>query len=182
MFENANVFDGVSPKLAEGMSVLVDGNEINTVARALPSEGTERIDCRGKTLMPGMIDNHLHIYAHSLQFMPPDPPITYRAQYAHKFLTHILSCGFTAVRDMAGGDHGMAMALRDRYFDGPRFFYGGLALSQTGGHGDFRSPDQPTDYLICAAERNVYAIMADGVDACMKAAREELRKGATHIK
>ena len=76
----------------------------------------------------------------------------------------------------------MAMALRDRYLEGPRFFYGGLYLTQTGGHGDIRPASQPTDYCSCGAEHNVFAIRADGVDACIRATREELRKGARHIK
>ena len=139
LFENANVFDGDCSELHASVSVLVDGNEIKEVStRPLKSENVERIDCRGKTLMPGMIDNHVHIYLESLNLTLPEPPITYRAQYAQKFLRHVLSCGFTTVRDVAGGDHGMAMALRDRFFDGPRFYYGGLCLTQTGGHGDMR--------------------------------------------
>jgi len=183
LFENVTVFDGVSPDVAERMFVLVEGNEIKTVS-AQPISGTqaERIDCRGKTLMPGMIDNHVHIYIESLSLGPPEPPITYRAQYAQKFLRHILGCGFTTVRDVGGGDHGMAMALRAGFLEGPRFYYGGLCLTQTGGHYDFRPMEQPTDYYSCGAERNSFAIHADGVDECIKAAREELRKGATHIK
>ena len=127
VFENAAVFDGVTPKVANGMFVLVEGNEIKAVsAQPIEADGAERIDCRGKTLMPGLIDNHVHIYIEALNVNPPEPPITYRAQYAQKFLRHILSCGFTTVRDVAGGDHGMAMALRDNLLEGPRFFYGGL--------------------------------------------------------
>ena len=183
IFENANVFDGLSPKLTGPRHVLVEGSEIKEVAdQTLHAEGAERIDCRGKTLMPGLIDCHVHIYIESLKLSPPEPPVTYRAQYAHKFLRHILSCGFTTVRDVAGGDHGMAMALRDGFLTGPRFFYGGLCLTQTGGHGDMRPMGQPTNFLTCGAERNVLAIHADGVDECIKATREELRKGASHIK
>ncbi|MGH8209509.1 MAG: amidohydrolase family protein, partial [Steroidobacteraceae bacterium] len=183
LFENATVFDGVRPKVIEGTFVLVAGNEIKEVsAQPITAEGAERVDCRGKTLMPGLIDNHVHIYAESLNITPPEPPITYRAQYAQKFLRHILSCGFTTVRDVASGDHGMAMALRDGFFEGPRFFYGGLCLTQTGGHGDFRRPSQPTDWCACGAGHNAFAIHADGVDECIKATREELRKGAHHIK
>ena len=184
VFENAAVFDGLNPDLAEGMSVLVDGNEIKAVsAQRIQSDVADRIDCRGKTLMPGMIDNHVHVYVESVKgFLPPEPPITYRAQYAQKFLRHTLSCGFTAVRDVAGGDHGMAMALRVGFLEGPRFYYGGLCLTQTGGHADLRLTSQPTDYLGCGAERNFLAIHADGVDECIKATREELRKGASHIK
>ncbi len=183
VFENTRLFDGVHPQAQEGMSVRIEGKEIKEVsARGIRAEVAQRIDCRGKTLMPGMIDNHVHIYTESLRFTPPEPPITYRAQYAQRFLRHALSCGFTSVRDVAGGDHGMAMALRDGFLDGPRFFYGGLCLTQTGGHGDMRPMSQPTDFTTCGAERNVLAIHADGVDECIKAAREELRKGASHIK
>lgn len=183
VFENATVFDGIDPQSKAPMFVRVDGNEIREIsATPITAEGVERIDCRGKTLMPGLIDNHVHIYTDSLNFGPPEPPVTYRAQYAQKFLRHILSCGFTTVRDVAGGDHGMAMALRDHFLEGPRFYYGGLCLTQTGGHGDFRPMSQPTDYMTCGAERNVLAIHADGVDECVKATREELRKGASHIK
>lgn len=183
LFEHASVFDGVNPKLFQGSNVLVEGNEIREVSQQpIEVRGAERIDCRGKTLMPGLIDNHVHIYIESLNITPPEPPVTYRAQYAHKFLQHILSCGFTTVRDVAGGDHGMAMALRDGFLDGPRFFYGGLCLSQTGGHCDLRPSSQQTEYCTCGVERNVLAIIVDGVDDCIKATREELRKGASHIK
>jgi imidazolonepropionase-like amidohydrolase len=183
IFENANLFDGISPDLRNGIFVRVAGDEIQEVSdRPIKADGVQRIDCSGKTLMPGLIDNHVHIYIESLHINLPEPPITYRAQYAHNFLRHILSCGFTAVRDVAGGDHGMAMALRDRFLVGPRFYYGGLCLTQTGGHGDMRATSQPTNYLSCGAERNFLAIHADGVDDCIKAAREELRKGASHIK
>jgi imidazolonepropionase-like amidohydrolase len=183
IFEDANVFDGTTPYLLESHSVLVEGNEIREISpQRLKSIAAERIDCRGKTLMPGLIDNHVHIYLESLKLTAPEPPITYRAQYAQKFLRHILSCGFTTVRDVGGGDHGMAMALRDGFFDGPRFYYGGLCLTQTGGHGDMRLPSEPTDYTACGAQQNVMAVRADGVDECIKAAREELRKGASHIK
>jgi imidazolonepropionase-like amidohydrolase len=183
MFENAAVFDGETPKLRERMSVVVEGNVIKTVTQdklPRPANATV-IDCGGKTLMPGMIDNHVHIYCESVNFVPPGPPLSYRAMYAHKFLTHLLSCGFTTVRDVAGGDHGVAMALRDGLLEGPRFYYGGLSLSQTGGHGDFRTSLQG-DYFTCGVEHNTFAVIADGVDACIKAAREELRKGAKHIK
>jgi len=182
IFENATLFDGMNPDVQNGTHVLVEDAIIKEVAsRPIQSGEAIRIDCTGKTLMPGLIDNHVHIYVDSLSVNPPEPPITYRAQYAHMFLRHILSCGFTAVRDVAGGDHGMAMALRDGFLDGPRFFYGGLCLTQTGGHGDYRLSSEPTDYCTCG-QRNALAIRADGVDECIKAAREELRKGASHIK
>lgn len=183
VFENASLFDGLTPEPATGMFVRVAGGEIEAVSpQPLPAEDAERVDCTGKTLMPGMIDAHVHIYFDSLNASPPGPPITYRAQYAQKFLRHALSNGFTSVRDVAGGDHGMAMALRAGFFDGPRLYYGGLCLTQTGGHADARGPTQPTEVGACRADRDMFAVRADGVDECIKATREELRKGANHIK
>ena len=183
LFENANLFDGVTPELITQASVLVADNEIKEVSLGtIQSNTADRVDCRGKTLLPGLIDNHVHIYIDSLKLSPPQPPPTYRAHYAQKFLRHMLSSGFTSVRDVAGGDHGMAMALRDRLLEGPRFYYGGLALTPTGGHGDFRLLHQSTEYCGCGTLHNVLAVHADGVDECIKATREELRKGASHIK
>lgn len=183
LFEHATLFDGATLEVIESAFVLVEGNVIKEVSdRAIKVEAAERVDCRGRTLMPGLIDNHVHIYIESLKIGPPEPPITYRAQYAQRFLRHSLSCGFTSVRDVAGGDHGMAMALRDGFLAGPRLFYGGLCLTQTGGHGDMRPMHQATDFCGCGAQRDAFAIHADGVDECIKATREELRKGASHIK
>lgn len=183
LFENATLFDGTSPETPDGMFVLVEGKRIREVSdRPIKTDNAEKIDCSGKTLMPGMIDNHVHIYGESLKLAPPEPPATYRAQYAQKFLKHILSCGFTSVRDVGGGDHGMAMALRDGFLDGPRFFYGGVFLTQTGGHGDMRPAHQGTDFCGCGSLRSSFSVCADGVDECIKAVREELRKGAHHIK
>lgn len=183
LFENATLFNGTSPETPDGMFVLVEGNRIKEVSdRPIKADGADKINCSGKTLMPGMIDNHVHIYGESLKLAPPEPPITYRAQYAQKFLKHILSCGFTSVRDVGGGDHGMAMALRDGFLDGPRFFYGGVFITQTGGHGDMRPAHQGTDFCSCGSLRNSFSVVADGVVECTKAVREELRKGAHHIK
>lgn len=185
VFNNVRVFDGVTPRLSELASVMVKGHTIVEVSQPRSNESfpdVDCIDCGGQTLMPGLIDNHVHIYLNSYRLEPPEPPMTYRAHYAAKFLRHTLSCGFTTVRDVGGGDHGTAMALRDGLAVGPRLIYGGLCLTQTGGHGDFRPTSQSTDYCACGAERNVFAIHADGRDECIKAAREELRKGASHIK
>lgn len=109
--------------------------------------------------------------------------MSYRAQYANKFLNHILSCGFTSVRDVAGGDQGIAMALRDGFMTGPRYFYGGPALSMTGGHADFRAEGKEDLCPCCSGNGNTkIGIIADGEDECRKAAREQLRQGANHIK
>jgi imidazolonepropionase-like amidohydrolase len=183
LFQNATLFDGTSPESPGGISVLVEGEFIKEVSdRPINASNANVIDCAGKTLMPGMIDAHIHVYIASAKLPYPPAPMTYVAHYGAQFMRHALACGFTTLRDVAGGDHGLAMALRDGFLTGPRFFYGGLAMSQTGGHGDLRSPDIPTDFCACGAEHQGFTILADGVDECRKVAREELRKGAHHIK
>jgi imidazolonepropionase-like amidohydrolase len=93
-------------------------------------------------------------------------------------LGHLLDCGFTTVRDVGGGDHSLARAIADKLVRAPRYFYAGKGLSMTGGHGDLRLPDAA---CACAAG-NTFCVLADGVDACLRAAREELRLGAHCIK
>jgi imidazolonepropionase-like amidohydrolase len=182
VFQNARIFDGRSCELSDRRDVRVAGNQIVEIGAGLSGANADIIDCTNKVLMPGLIDCHVHVYANEIPLKLPEPPITYRAQYAHVFLSEALAAGFTTVRDVGGGDHGLAMAIQAGYLTAPRYIYGGLCLSQTGGHGDLRDRSVPTEVMCCAAESNVLARIADGVDACMRAAREELRKGASHIK
>ena len=183
IFENAIVFDGESADLQEGVSILVEDDLIREVSEgSIAAADADRVDCGGRTLMPGMIDCHVHVYFSSIQIERLAKPSTYHAHYAARFLRHLLGCGFTTVRDVGGGDHGLAIALREGLLDGPRFLYGGLALTQTGGHADARPESLGTDWCRCGMDRSVLGVVADGVDECIKAVREELRKGASHIK
>jgi imidazolonepropionase-like amidohydrolase len=88
------------------------------------------------------------------------------------------------LRDAGGGDVGLASAIRDGLIKrSPRFYYAGRAISQTGGHGDFRPRDFDLDDAhYCGCHITCLAVLADGVDAVRKAVREELRRGASHIK
>ncbi len=183
LFEHVAVFDGLQPSRAEDQFVLVEGDEIREISDVpIRSGAARRIDGRGQTLMPGLIDNHVHVYLHSHNLLPPQPPLQYKAHFAARHLRHSLDCGFTSLRDVAGGDHALARALRDGLLEGPRFFYGGLALSPTAGHGDYRHLDDEPDWGCCIGPHSHIAVLADGVDACLRATREELRKGAHHIK
>ena len=178
LFRNARIFDGDSPKLIEGHSVLVDGGVIRRVS-AQPFEAAETVDCGGRVLMPGLIDAHVHVYAAGLNFTRvAQSPFSYLAHFAAGFMRSSLDRGFTTLRDVGGADVGLASALKDGLLAGvPRLFYGGRAISQTGGHGDFR----PGDYG-CACHIDSLTVIADGVDAVRHAVREELRRGASHIK
>ena len=181
LFRNARVFDGDSDVLREGFDVLVAGGVINRLAPS-PLEVHEPVDifdCAGRVLMPGLIDAHVHVYAAGLNFTRiAQSPFSYLAHFAARFMRASLDRGFTTLRDVGGADVGLASALKEGLLDDvPRLFYGGRAISQTGGHGDFR----PGDYG-CACHLDSLTVIADGVDAVRRAVREELRRGASHIK
>ncbi|HLY15779.1 MAG TPA: amidohydrolase family protein [Bryobacteraceae bacterium] len=180
LFRNARIFDGESASLREGLDVLVAGGLIQQVARRPleTAEPPDMVDCGGRVLMPGLIDAHVHVYAAGLNFTRvAQSPFSYLAHFAARFMRASLDRGFTTLRDVGGGDAGLASALKDGLLEGvPRLFYGGRAISQTGGHGDFRPGD------LCVCHIDSLTVIADGVDAVRHAVREELRHGASHIK
>lgn len=180
---NGRVFDGRTPALRDGLSVVIEGERIREVAEREPSFREARtIDLGGRTLMPGLIDAHFHAVAADADLGKLERmPGSLIAQHARAHLEAALRRGFTSVRDAGGADYGLAAAVRAGLIEGPRLFYSGRALSQTGGHGDFRSYEQALGCLCCAGAVAL-ARIADGVDAVRAAARDELRKGATQIK
>jgi imidazolonepropionase-like amidohydrolase len=186
ILDNARIFDGISDECLEGMTVLVENGTIREVTdRAIRSDDAQRIDVAGKTLMPGLIDLHVHSYFSDLDpRVLNDRDAPYRTAYAIKKLGHALDSGFTTVRDIGGGDYPLAAAIADGLIRAPRFFYAGKILSMTGGHVDYRTPNEKHHthgYCSCATT-NWAGVIADGVDECIKATREELRRGAHCIK
>ena len=182
LFTNANLFDGETDELKQGYHVLVEGTGIREVSdRPLRSASAETVDVKGKTLMPGLIDAHVHVTDHDvsparLQELPP----SWVALKAAKLMREMLFRGFTSIRDAAGADSGLSRAVEEDLIIGPRLFHCGRGLSQTGGHGDFREPGN--NAVACSCSGAGMTIIADGVSAVRKAAREELRKGAHAIK
>ncbi len=184
LFKNARVFDGQGADCAEGMSVLVEGGVIREVsAKPISAPDARVLDVGGRTLMPGLIDAHVHAIASdvSVQKVEAQGP-AYRTAHAVRMLGHALDYGFTTVRDVGGGTDSLARAIADGLIRAPRYLYSGKVLSMTGGHGDFRPQHvEPRPECACGAG-NAFAHLADGVDACIKATREELRQGAHCIK
>jgi imidazolonepropionase-like amidohydrolase len=186
LFRNARIFDGRSADCAEGMSVLVADGLIQEVSGKPIKAGKARvIEVAGKTLMPGLIDAHVHAYAsdvnvHKIEAMGSP----YRTAHAVRMLGFALDCGFTTVRDIGGGDHSLSKAIDDGLVRAPRFFYSGKVLSMTGGHGDMRPVEEAPQYhAMCSCGIfNSFAKVADGVTEVIRATREELRQGAHCIK
>ena len=189
LFRNSLIFDGDSEVLRAGMDVLVTEGAISRISEHSlgVDDRAEVIDCAGRVLMPGLIDAHVHVYAAGLNLTRlAQAPMSYLAHFAARFLRSSLDRGFTTLRDVGGGDVGLASALRDGLLDGaPRLFYGGRAISQTGGHADFRPGDHALPHACecgCACHMDALSVIADGADAVRRAVREELRRGASHIK
>src|SRR5215472_9236206 len=186
LFTDAAVFDGVGSDLQRGAQVLVADGLIQEVSdRAVrPPGGCDVIDLAGRTLMPGLIDAHVHIWATDLDVLRLISRRTeYLAAFAYRSLAAMLDRGFTTVRDAGGTDIGYAQALQDGLATGPRLLHAGRYLSQTGGHGDFRRPGD----FSCACELRDgglarFSHIVDSPDEVRKAVREELRQGARQIK
>lgn len=186
LFENARVFDGRSADCPDGMSILVEDGMIRDVSdRPIACADAQRIDVGSKTLMPGMIDLHIHAYASDLNPQRlASHGDAYRTAHATRMLGHALDCGFTTVRDVGGGDWSLWRATEDRLIRAPRFYYAGKFLSMTGGHGDMRPASTVGhDHALCGCcAVDPMGVIADGVDECIKAVREQLRRGAHCIK
>src|SRR4051812_19297455 len=187
LFKNAALLDPLQPDLLEGHHVLVEDGLTKEVSdRPLQVETDRTVDLKGKTLMPGLIDLHVHAIAVELnlaqQVHMPNVLVTLRSTL---LLRGMLRRGFTTVRDAGGAGHALKQAIETGLTDGPRLFVSGRALSQTGGHGDMRAR---SDYLAsdapcpCCVRVGALARVADGVDGVRRAAREELQMGADQIK
>jgi len=185
---NGRVFDGISPDVT-GNSILVENGRIREISDTpIKTETARVIDLKGRTLMPGLIDAHVHAY-----FPDVDPlksermPTTMVAHRAGRMFEASLARGFTAVRDTGGADYGLYLAIERGWVNGPRLFYCGRGLSQTGGHGDMRRPHEhdPHEHEICTcgmSHAGRLTAVVDGVDNLRRAVREEMRRGAHFIK
>lgn len=179
---NARVFDGWSEDISGGQSLLIDDGVIREIGpRVTAPASARKIDVADALVMPGLIDAHFHAYGVEVNPVLVDrvPPVMLGIR-AKQVLEATLQRGFTTIRDAAGADYALAAALSSGLIEGPRLFYAGMALSQTGGHGDLRSPDH---HEICAcAYCGAMSTVVDGVDEMRKAVREQLRRGANQIK
>jgi imidazolonepropionase-like amidohydrolase len=186
LFRNGALLDPLRAELLEGHDVLVEGGLVREVSDRPIKSSARTIDLKGKTIMPGLIDLHVHVVATELnlarQIHLPNVLVTLRSV---PIMRGMLRRGFTTVRDAGGAGHAHKRAIEEGLAEGPRLFVSGRALSQTGGHGDMR---ERTDYLQtdspcgCCVRVGALARVADGVDAVRRAAREELQMGADQIK
>ncbi|MGB3584017.1 MAG: amidohydrolase family protein [Roseiarcus sp.] len=182
LFTGGRLLDPSRDALLEGFEVLVENDRIKEVSdRPIAARSATRIDLSGKTLMPGLIDCHVHVVAALVDIAANAmAPSSLAALRAARILRTLLMRGFTTVRDAGGADHGLVRAIDEGLIEGPRLIISGKALSQTGGHGDSRV--RSDDRMPFPDRVGALCRLADGVDGVRKAAREEIKSGARFVK
>ncbi|MCY3800446.1 MAG: amidohydrolase family protein [Chloroflexi bacterium] len=181
LLRNAQALDVRSGELRPASHIRIVDGAIASVDAEGRADGAETIDVGGRIVMPGLCDMHVHVTAatadlSAIRHWSP----AYVTAHAAQILEGMLMRGFTTVRDGGGADWGLAKAVDEDLIAGPRIFFCGHALSQTGGHGDMRSSgDDGAGYGWLTPG---LGWVCDGISALRRACREEVRRGAHHIK
>ncbi|WP_293899619.1 metal-dependent hydrolase family protein [Sphingobacterium sp. UBA5670] len=191
LIENVKLIDYSSQTLTPPKHVLINGNTIQTVSDLpIKAMGNDliKIDGKGKTLMPGLIDAHVHLVFGALtmpQMMKNDLSEEFLINTVGQSAQQMLMRGFTSVRDVGGPIFPLKAAIDKGKLLGPRIWPSGATVSQTAGHGDFRTPEEKSRRffgIVSRAERYGATFIADGRDEVLTAVRENLRFGASQIK
>jgi imidazolonepropionase-like amidohydrolase len=182
-FKDATLLDctGAEPKYPA--TVIVEDGVIREVSdgKSNVPGSADVIDCKGKTLMTGLIEGHMHANL----FLSESPEQTRRylpsmiVVKCLKILEDTLMQGYTSALDAGGADAGFKLAQKEGLIKSPKLKVCGHTLTQSGGHGDMRLATEvtpPTQHYFAIG------VIADGVSEIRKAAREELRMGADYIK
>jgi imidazolonepropionase-like amidohydrolase len=186
LLTNAFLIDCAGKEPADGAAVVIEGERIKEVIRsgkvgALRGK-VETLDLKGRTLMPGLSDAHVHVCAvegNVAEQHRYNPPSLIMAK-ALRRMEQALMQGYTTVRDAGGADYGLREAVSSGLFPGPRMLVSGRVLSQTGGHGDKRRRAEWIEPIGCCA--GMIGVIADGPDEVRKAAREQIRHDVDQIK
>ncbi len=185
VLKNAMIIDGTGADPISNGFVIIEKQRIQEVLPGSPGQlpsNAQMIDCRQQTLLPGLIDAHVHMGAVDANIMEQQR-LYFPSMLVIRTLgvmKETLDQGFTTARDAGGIDPGFRQAVAQALVPGPRLFVAGLAMTQTGGHGDFRLPTErhtPPEFQAGLATR-----ICDGVDEVRKGVREQLRQGVNHIK
>lgn len=184
-FIHARLIDCTGAEPQDGVTLVVEGDRIVEIGSGAPPASAEQvIDCGGRTIMPGLIDAHVHIGAIDVDILEQhrNYATSHAALKMGRILAETLLQGFTTVRDAGGCDAGFRQAIEDGTIPGPRLLVSNRPVSQTGGHADFRRPTESGDPLACCSQAGMRSVVADGADEVRRATRENLRTGADQIK
>ncbi len=164
-------------------TVLIDGGRISYAGPAASAPATPGTVARSAaTVLPGLWDCHGHFMGSRALDLArlPQEPTPLRAARSARDLTNALNAGITSVREVGGLGVYLAQAVREGLLDGPSIYAAGAVLSTTGGHGDLHS--YPLSWMHDFGHYDGTFRLADGTSECMRAVREQLRRGAAVIK
>jgi imidazolonepropionase-like amidohydrolase len=184
LFKNLRLLDPHWDEAREGYEVLVEGDTVKEVSdRPFGAASATAIDCGGRTLMPGLIDCHVHTH-HSEVYINrmEGVPLTLMMARSAGRLKRMLDRGFTTVRDAAGADWGTKTAVEAGLIPGPRLFISCRSIGPTGGHNDRNRRTDIGPPCLCCNGMVFLRAIADGPDEVRKAAREQMRQGADQVK
>jgi imidazolonepropionase-like amidohydrolase len=183
-FKNFEMLDPEAGELRGGHELVVEGDKIREVSpKPIKLAEADVIDCGGRTLMPGLIDSHVHVTLSEVVIRNLESvPLTLMTARAAELMRGMLDRGFTSVRDTGGADWGLKEATDKWLLAGPRLFIAGRAIGPTGGHSDGR---RRTDFGVrchCCNAMSFSMGVADGVSEVRRAVREEMRQGCDQVK
>ena len=170
---NATLIDGTGADPVATATIIIDDDRITAVGAGIDvPRDAEVIDAGGRTVMPGMIDCHVHMFFHpaSMQERMLTPP-TLQAFYGARNAKWTLDAGITSARDAGGSPQGFKMAIERGLIPGPRLKIAVSALSQTGGHGDSMMPSGVRPRALGSLGPEWPENVVDGADEVRKAVR-----------
>jgi imidazolonepropionase-like amidohydrolase len=182
LFTNVRIFDGVNEQLVDG-GVLVTGNKIAAVGPDVEAAANATvIDGGGRTLMPGLIDSHVHINGYMDGNILTWQNTTWEeiGASAAAFAQESLAMGFTTLRDMCGAHEGLKKVIDRGTLPGPRLYLAGACLGQTSGHGDWGIAGQRKGES--NLERLEVTRVVDGRDEMIEGVRRNFALGAHYAK
>ena len=184
LFRNFQLLEPEIGELQDGFELVVEGETVREVSgKPIKAGKADVIDCGGRTMMPGLIDSHVHVILSEVNFRYLEGvPLTLMTARAARLMLAMLNRGFTSVRDTGGADWGLKTAVEQGDIPGPRLFIAGAAIGPTGGHSD---PRRRTDLGLrchCCDAMRFGMRTSDGISEVRKETREQMRQGADHIK
>jgi imidazolonepropionase-like amidohydrolase len=183
-FKNFELLDPEAGELRGGHELVVEGGTIKEVSSKPIKLGTANVvDCGGRTVMPGLIDSHVHVVLSEVVIRNMESvPLTLMTARAASLMKGMIDRGFTSVRDTGGADWGLKEATEKGLLPGPRLFIAGRALGPTGGHSDGRRRTDLGSRCQCCNALTFSMGIADGVSEVRRAVREEMRQGCDQVK
>ena len=184
LFRNLNLLDPRWNEARAGYEVLVEGDLIKEVSsKPIKAAKAQVVDCGKRTLMPGLIDCHVHVFLSEVNIRNLESvPLTLMTARAADLMKGMIDRGFTTVRDTGGADWGIKAAVDAGLIAGPRLFISGRAIGPTGGHSDSRRRTDIGAPCGCCNAMVYCMALADGADEVRKLVREQMRQGADQVK